>query len=163
MWEAVLIWLFVLQVFCSLQSIIKIPILWILKARKEILQHLSLISCSLKFTPRSLHFAQWLVAGIKGLSCYSQRASSFRSWARSWLFTDFSQEEKTLVPSEPRVTVSLFSCHMKNLQIVLPWNIPFSPKVLWVLVREAKEHFCSFTYLSAQQRAHIGLASGRKH
>lgn len=28
---------------------------------------------------------------------------------------------------------------MKNWKIVLPWNIPFSSKVLWVLVRKAKE------------------------
>lgn len=28
---------------------------------------------------------------------------------------------------------------MKNWKIILPWNIPFSSKVLWVLVRKAKE------------------------
>lgn len=123
MWEAVLIWLFVLQIFCSLQSITMIPFHRYLRPEERVLCPLSLISCSLKFTPRSLHSAQWLVAGLKCLSCNSQRGSSFTSWVGSWLFSDFSQGEKISVPSEPNVTFFLFSCRMKNWKIFL-----FSPE-----------------------------------
>lgn len=143
------------------------PIVRFLRPEEKVLQPLKSRLMLTEFTLRSLHSAQWLVAGLKHLSCYSQRGSSFRSWARFRLFSDFSQGEKNSVPSEPNVTFFLFSCHMKNWKIVLTWNIPFSSKVVQVTARKAKEEIGAMFKGDAVSvppqlsRAHTGLDCGR--